>query len=332
MQIGGDRLGGAAPKKTFLFIVGRGRSGTTLLRAMFDSHPDMAIPPESYGLVRFGRSRQRYEREDGFNLELFVEDAVDLWNRKWGLPENELASVLSSARPTTVPEATRAMFSAYAQRQGKRRYGDKTPHNVMQIAFLGELFPEARFVHIIRDGRDVTLSFLSVDFGAKGIGEGAISWKRTVEQGRRGGARLGGDRYREVKYEDLVRDPNATLSELCSFADLPFDPLMLRYFERADEVLKGTKKAVHTNISRPPTKIRDWRVEMRPADIALFEALAGSSLERFGYPRVYQRVPTWARLRARLAIGAVRVRSVERRSVKLRKAFGKRLRGVQPRG
>ena len=142
--------------------------------------------------------------------------------------------VLASAEPSTVPEAVRAMFSAYAHRQGKRRYAEKTPANVMHISLLGELFPESRFIHIIRDGRDVTLSYLSVDFGAESVGEGAISWKRAVEQGRRDGSSLGPDRYREIKYEDLVHDPEGALRDLCAFVELPFDPRMLRYFERAE--------------------------------------------------------------------------------------------------
>lgn len=292
-----------------------------MLRAMFDSHPEMAVPPESHCLVRFGRTRGRYERAGGFDSDLFAGDAARVWSRKWGLPAHELPAVLSSAQPSTVPEAVRALFSAYADRQGKRRYAEKTPVNVMHIPLLAELFPEARFVHIVRDGRDVTLSYLSVNFGAESVGEGAIYWKRAVERGRRDGSRLGPARYQEVKYEDLVQDPEATLHALCGFVDLPFDPRMLRYYERAQAVKTSIHATAHRRLSEPPRKAREWRNEMRPQHLALFDALAGTTLERFGYPRSFSEVPPSARLRAGLAVVALNGRRVVR-------GFAKRLRTI----
>lgn len=312
------------PTTPFPFIVGRGRSGTTLLRAMFDSHPDMAVPPESHCLVRFGRNRGRYERAEGFDTEVFAGDASRVWSRKWGLPGDELRVALSSAEPSTVPEAMRALFSAYADRQGKHRYAEKTPVNIMHIPALGELFSEARFIHIIRDGRDVTLSYLNVDFGADSIGEGAIYWKRAVERGRRDGSRLGPARYREVRYEDLVQDPEATLRDLCGFVDLPFDPLMLRYYERARTVQASIHATAHRRLSQPPKKDREWRNEMRSNDIALFDALAGTTLERFGYARGVSAIPVSARMRACFAVVALNVRRLGRGSAKRLRAITKK--------
>lgn len=161
----------------------------------------------------------------------------------------------------------------------------RRPVNVMHIAFLAGLFPESRFIRIVRDGRDVTLSYLSVDFGVESIGEGAIRRKRAVQQGREDGSRLGPARYREIRYEELVQDPDDTLRELCGFVGLPFDPLMLRYFERAHAVKAQINSTAHMRLSEPPEKTREWRDEMQPQDLALFAALAGPTLEQFGYPR-----------------------------------------------
>src|SRR5262249_38285182 len=94
-------LGGAAP---FPFLVGRCRARTALLRAMLDSHPDMAVPPESHVLVRLGRNRRRYEQGGRFDLELFRTNTQKIWTRKWGLTTEELDRALSSAGPTTVPD------------------------------------------------------------------------------------------------------------------------------------------------------------------------------------------------------------------------------------
>lgn len=302
----------------FLFIVGRGRSGTTLLRAMFDSHPAMVIPPESHFIVHLGRKRLRYERPAGFDISRFLGDVRRTNFQRWGLPVEAARAALLSARPSTFPEAVRVLFAANAARQGKWRYGEKTPNNVRNITYLANLFPEASFVHIVRDGRDVTLSYLRVDFGVDSVAESAMYWKLAVEKGRRAGARLGPGRYREIRYEDLVRTPEPVLQGLCSFLDLPFDPRMLRYHERAHSVMKGTNVAAHDNIGRPPMKLRDWRQEMRAEDVRLFESLAGRTLEAFGYERAVRQIPFRTQLRApliRTAFHARRARSRVKKAI-----------------
>jgi hypothetical protein len=127
IQVAVDANVAPRPDTSFLFIVGRGRSGTSMLRAMFDSHPEMAIPPESHIIVSLCRNRREYEDTNGLDLSRFVPAVRDLWTRRWALPERELLEVLLVARPTTVPDAIRTLFSAYASRQGKRRYGERTP-------------------------------------------------------------------------------------------------------------------------------------------------------------------------------------------------------------
>ena len=187
------------------------------------------------------------------------------------------------------------IYAAYAARRGKSRTGDKTPSYVMHLDLLGGLFPEARFVHVIRDGRDSTLSYLDASFGPTTVAEGALYWRRFVARGRQTGRALGPARYLEIRYERLVAEPEAELRAVCSFLDLPFDDAMLRYPERAAELVGK----VHHNLARAPTAgMRDWKREMAPADVAVFEALAGDLLGELGYERAYRRVPAGARLRA----------------------------------
>ncbi|MGH2597658.1 MAG: sulfotransferase family protein [Actinomycetota bacterium] len=282
----------------FPFIVGRNRSGTTLLRAMFDSHPEMAVPHESHLIVPVLKNRRRYETHAGVDIDLFARDARMTWSQRWGCPEDELRTILAKAEPTTVQGCLRAMFGAYAARQGKARYGEKTPVNALHLAFLASQFPEARFIHIVRDGRDVAMSWRALHPGSS-IGRSAILWKRFVEDARRDAARLGIARYREISFEQLTEEPQATLQDLCVFVDLAFDPMMLQYFERAEAVMSPRHPAHHENLTRAPVSgIRDWRTEMPAHEVAVFEALAGRSLERFGYRRQSQHLPLMARLRA----------------------------------
>ena len=110
-----------APNPPVPFIVGRGRSGTTLLQAMFDSHPDVAMPHESHLIVPVCRNRHRFESSAGLNIARFAEAARMTWIQRWGCPEAELRRVLEAARPSTVEDGLRAMFSAYAAGRGKSR-------------------------------------------------------------------------------------------------------------------------------------------------------------------------------------------------------------------
>ncbi len=173
----------------------------------------------------------------------------------------------------------------YAASQGKRRYGDKTPAYVHHISLLARAFPEGRFVHVIRDGRDVALSHLAHPHLVRPLPELALVWRRGVEQGRRQGRRLERQRYREVRYEDLLEDPAGVTRSICEFLSIEFSPAMLRYHERAPEIIRATgHPGAHSRIHLPPTKgLRDWRTELAPPDMALFELLAGNALRTFGY-------------------------------------------------
>ncbi len=149
------------------------------------------------------------------------------------------------------------------------------------------MFPEARFVHVIRDGRDVALSYRSVAWGPTTVEDGALRWRRNVRRGLIDGRRLGPDRYHEVRYERLVTEPEAVLRDLCEFIDLPWDDAVLRHHERAADVIAATRfPAAHQRVLLPPTPgLRDWRREMAPSDVARFEAVAGGLLDDLGYAR-----------------------------------------------
>lgn len=285
------------PLPIFPFLVGRSRSGTTLLRAILDSHPDLAIPPEAHFLVPMARTRHRYEHDAGFDVDKFC---IDLARHEsfswWQIDSAELASAMTPP-PTSLPDALRRLYASYAARQSKSRYGDKTPDNAERLTLISGIFPEACFIHIVRDGRDVALSQIAHGFMPR-LEHAAYFWDRTIRRAREASRSLGESRYREVRYEELVADPVATVSRLCDSLDLSFREEMLRYFERADEILYP-KMRHDENVYRPPTmRLRDWRAQMAPGDVALFESIAGDSLEAAGYERASagSRKAVWARL------------------------------------
>jgi Sulfotransferase family len=293
----------------FPFFVGAGRSGTTLVRAILDAHPDMAVPDESNFVPVLGRMRARYEGSDGFAAPLLLDDLLEQRRfRRWQLSRDEVQMAFDDAPPANYAEAVRMLFALYARRHGKTRYGDKTPSYVLHMPLLAELFPESRFVHVIRDGRDVALSLLDVDFGPRSVGAAAQLWKAHVTAGRDAGRRLGARRYREVRYEDLLDDPETAVKSICTFIDLPFEPEMLRYFERAESITSPSAWS-RRHIVLPPTKgLRDWRRQMPKKEVGLFEELAGDLLTELGYDRALDPPPASVRVRARTAVWSRRMR------------------------
>jgi hypothetical protein len=286
----------------FPFVVGCGRSGTTLVRAMLDSHPELAIPGESRFIPVLARTRDRYERGGGFDVAAFVHDLeATPWFRHWGLPADDARSVVAAPGATGIADAFRALFAEQARREAKPRYGDKSPQYVMQLPLLAELFPEARFLHVVRDGRDVALAFASADFGPSDIAEIALHWQLRVRRGMRYGRALGPQRYREVRYEDIVAEPEATLRGLCPFLGLAYDPAMLRYPERSRHIAEADRAPEHhyERLAMAPTVgLRDWRSQMTDTDVAIFEVLAGRTLTAAGYERSTVRPSMAARAQA----------------------------------
>jgi hypothetical protein len=291
------------------FVVGCGRSGTTLLRLMLNAHPDLAVPPESHFLRYAAEKPERVAPSRLIEIALASDRFAE-----WGMDPGIVRTSAASLPPRTLAEAADLIFSAYAAARGKPRWGDKTPPYVMCLDGLATILPDARFVHLIRDGRDVAQSFSGVDFGPpKDPVAQAYYWRRHVTSGRRAGARLGPDRYLEIRYEDLVEDPKRQLRSICGFADLAFDEVMLRYRETVPSAVPAGDRAYQANTEMPIVKgIRDWRTSMSPQDVAAFEAVAGDVLAALGYELSGARPPRG--VDARLAVAKARIRFLETRT------------------
>ena len=160
--------------------------------------------------------------------------ALDTWpDLRIGL--DELAELLAAVRPWSTAGGLRAIYGAYAERHGKPRWGDKTPAHVDYMDWLAGVFPEARFVHLIRDGRDVALSLRELPFAPGDGSPEAIAelWRDQIAAARRQAATL--PHYREVRFEQLVADPGSALAGLCEWLGLEDSPAMLAAHERAAE-------------------------------------------------------------------------------------------------
>jgi hypothetical protein len=278
------------------FVVGVPRSGTTLLRLQLDSHPALAMGPETgFGVVASRPGAGELGPAD--LLAALIE--LDTWP-DLRLDGPDARRILERVEPWSLGNGLRALYAALAAREGKPRWGDKTPAHSACMPALAAAFPEARFIHIIRDGRDVAASVRGLPFAP---GDGSIEaiagdWRDRITVAREHAA--GVAHYREVRYERLVTDPEAVLRELCDFLELDFDDAMLHAHDRAAGVLarlperrpeggavatRAERSARHAHLRHPPDPSRAgrWRDALTTDEVARFEAVAGGLLSELGY-------------------------------------------------
>jgi hypothetical protein len=264
-----------------LIILGVGRSGTTLLRVMLDRNSELAIPYETFFVPQL--AHRHGGRPD---LDEFVDDLGRLRTLyDWGIRPEDVRPRLQEGMTTS--EAIAAIFETYAERQGKPRWGDKTPLYMQQLPLLERLFPDALWVHLVRDGRDAALSFLELPEGFSGktwaqprtVAQFAARWRTEILAARRLG-RHAGSRYLELRYEDLVAEPERELRRICEHGSLPWEGDMLDHTRVSD----AANMPEHRNLAQPPTPgLRDWRSQMSRDDALGFEQVAGDVLRSAGY-------------------------------------------------
>jgi hypothetical protein len=253
------------------------------------------IPPESRFIT------QLWDERDEVDTNTFLETlARHKRFQAWEFPIEAVAKRLENERVPYV-EAITAVYEAYAESKGKTRWGDKTPRYVVDISLLARLFPDARFIHLLRDGRNVALSYVDVEFGPKSIARAAAVWLERVGKGCASGRALSPGRYIEIRYEDLVEDIEGEARDICEFLGLDFDSGMLDYTEKARSEMLDRAVKFNPRLTEPPTQTRSWKTDMAPEQIEIFEASAGDLLSLLGYERRFPNPSRSAQLKATLA-------------------------------
>ncbi len=265
-----------------IFVVGCPRSGTTLLRSLLNSHPQLVFPSESHFIPRLYRAYGN--PEDPRAARRLARNILRMhWVRSWQLELD--ADRFSTCR--SFSEIVSRLYEEVCRQAKKPRWGDKTPQYILDIPLLIELFPAAQVIQIIRDGRDVALSLVRAPFGPENVVAAAELWKRFVSKGRRAGSTLSPKQYYEIRYENLLIEPEKTLRGVCGFLDERFAPEVLRpsfrprkkrkiIFESRDNLPVSTSHIVPTNLGK-------WQTELPPAQRGMIELVAGDLLTDLGY-------------------------------------------------
>lgn len=237
------------------FIVGSGRSGNTLLRAMLTAHKQVSIPPESYV---FPIMLDRFIKQNGMDWNSLVcnvlkplEDSPDFYT--WGIDltllKNELYNL--NEKNKTFSRIIDKLYSYYAKEKfpGSTMWGDKTPLNTFHLEEINLALPNSKYIHVIRDGRDVVSSYLKAGI-YDSVEKASSRWWQSIEQARLFGKNSESSKYIEVRYENLVSNPLEELQRVSSFLNIHFEKEMLDFFKIYDK-LGDTVLAHHNNVQNP---------------------------------------------------------------------------------
>jgi hypothetical protein len=282
----------------YVFIVGCPRSGTTLLRRMVDAHPELAIIHETQWIPRWFERRIGVT-PDGYATSELVDRLLEFPRfTELKIGRERLEQLLGLNGQVPYSTFVTGIFDLYGEDQGKRLVGEKSPGYVRRLPTLHALWPGARYVHLIRDGRDVCLSVLNwkkADRVARHfeiwnedrVATLALWWEWHVRLGREMGASLGPDLYSEIRYERLVTDPAGESAALCAFLALPYAESIVHY--QVGRERRNWGRSAKGRWLPPTPGLRDWRSEMPVGDVERFEAVAGDLLDEIGCERRFLR-------------------------------------------
>ncbi len=279
-----------------IFVVGCGRSGTTLLAVLLDRHSQIAMTPETHYLNGF----HRRHRDTAAGLDSHEKLCVALEREPRFIDMNlDPASVLEKFRtyPPDCKHLFRAMLEAYRDEHDKPRVGEKTPDHLEFVPQIIEWFPQAKIICIVRDGRDVANSMMKVHWTRKDKRLQCMVWRwaaktclEYLDQYQ--------DHFIHVRLEDLLRDPPATMTRLCRFVGVAFEPQQLESQTQTSVVLEHeTQWMGKARQELDPDRIAAWTRNTTPQDKWMMNSMMGRYLERFGYPDPGMGgCPLWLRL------------------------------------
>lgn len=257
---------------------------------MLDSHPQLTVANDTHFITRAAKKELRRKADPILTNDLVIKVRDYRRFRGMGLNATDVEKAAQGCR--TYSAFVSKLYDIRAEHMGKLLSGEKTPDFCRQIPALNRLFPRAKIVHIIRDGRDTALSAMNWATSTKGpgkwslwaedpVGTCALWWRWQTGTGMRDGRAQDEGIYYQISYERLVEDPSAELSAIAAFLRIPDADEMSNFFD-------GKTKA-NPNLSAksawlPPTKgLREWRNQMDEEDVAVFEGITNTLLKQLGY-------------------------------------------------
>ena len=264
------------------YIIGAQRSGTTLLRLLLNNHPKIAIPEETTFLMPYlGKKLYSANTISDSEVEFWIKYlSQNAQFRKWGLPIEKMDPIRElTLKPK---DLVSYHYFAYAKYMNKKIVGDKTPPFIRKLPSLLAAFPNSKIIHIVRDGRDIYLSLRKLKHhSAKNLSVAALEWRIKLEIINQAKQKYP-NRFIEVRYEDLISDPDIVLKKICLFLEVEFDSKMMDFW-------KGSQKFIgshHSELIFKPIKNDNqgkWRNKMVRNENLEYQLIARKYLNYYGY-------------------------------------------------
>ncbi|MFZ0389627.1 MAG: sulfotransferase [Calditrichia bacterium] len=260
-----------------VFVLGAPRSGTSVMVKLLRKYLKVNFGTESQFIIRLHRELWRYgDLKQENNMRHLLEDISSercfrRWKKRFGF-ELDVEMVFRDLTEYNYSGALQAIFQQFAAYHGMQRWGDKTPAYLYDLDTLHQLFPDAQYIHIVRDGRDVALSAFATPFGEKNLYKSAVNWRQKISLAREFRRKLPPGRFIEIRYEDLLCEPLLVFGWLIKFLRI----------EDPDKHLIGFIET-HVKEDLRSNNVYKWKRQGRADEMHLFDRLTADLLERYGY-------------------------------------------------
>jgi hypothetical protein len=254
---------------------------------MLGSHPNLAVPYEShlydaiFPIVQHHCDFCRPSAQTRLVAEILRTEHIRRWT-----PQVSLPATLAAIQRYDFHGIVEGIMRAWAASLGKSHWGEKTPQHTLCWPTISAGFSRLQVIHLIRDGRDVALSYKAAFFGPKHVYPLACRWRDYLSAAEAAHASLGDEAFLQVRYEDLVANPEPELRRICEFLGEEFVPAMLEFHQDSQRFLHADQRNAQ-NLRRPviSQNVGKWRTGMTARETRIFEALAGDMLDKYGYER-----------------------------------------------
>lgn len=280
-------------KMYFSFLISSERTGSNLLAKMIDGHPEFCGPAPSHLIRTFALNRLRYgDITTKDNWHDLIRDITDLLNNQLGTWYTHWTSakIENGVETYTLAAVIRYIYEMEAQVQGKSNVFIKENHAYRFVPFLLTSFPEAKFIYLVRDPRDMALSWKLSANHPGGILRGAQVWKEDqLKSLEIYGYLMDAGTIILIKYEDLVSRPVEQLQRLCNFLQVTFVPAMLEFYNNDLTVSNSRRLEDWHNLQKPVlnNNFNKYRTQLSELEIKYIEALCSPEMECLGYRREF---------------------------------------------
>ncbi|WP_416306683.1 sulfotransferase family protein [Neptunicella sp. SCSIO 80796] len=263
-----------------IFIVGVQRSGTTFLRLLLNRHPDIYIPFETNFLYILKLSENTDFSDLSQKKALMKRILEEPLTAKGDIQFSDFERLDDVSNATQMIDM---LFEENCQKAGKVRWGVKTPHYVLKMHQIMQLYPNARIIALVRDPRDIFLSQKGISWGIKDPVRMANAWnlaEYSIEMIRT----LFPDNIKTVRYEDLIRNTEGMVKEICDFVQCDFQPSLLNFDNNPQTMPTDSVQWHQKSMQKPDVnKIYAWKTKLNKYEKAVFANMSGELLKKWGY-------------------------------------------------